>query len=101
MTDHAALVAHLTDSLGKCLEYGHWAFHDLRGRLAGHSDQRIVVEAMYDSAPGWAELAADGILSQPTGGVIVLTYPWVGMDWARPIKRALEQRGAELPVCGV
>jgi hypothetical protein len=71
MTDHAAL---LTDRLGKCQEYDHWAFHDLSG-LARHSDQRIIVDAMYGSAEGWVELAADDILSQPTVGHIVLTYP--------------------------
>jgi hypothetical protein len=69
MTDHAALAAFLTDSLGKCLEYGHFAFHDLHVRLAGHLDQRIIVESMdghtelAQNDHGFSRVGASGTLS--------------------------------------
>jgi len=90
----------LRELLGKCLEYGHWGFHDLAGRDAGHSDQRISVAAMYALHDGWAELAAGDVLLEPCGGVVVVAHR-EDVDWKSPLKAALAKRGAELPVCGL
>jgi hypothetical protein len=99
-SEGASLSDFLRESLTKCLEYGHWGFHDLAGKDAGHSDQRISVEAMYALHEGWAELAAGDLLLEPSGGIVVVSWPQ-GVDWAMPLKAALERRGAELPVCGL
>jgi hypothetical protein len=98
--DATSLAVLLRESLAQRLEYGHWAFHDLAGKDAGHSDQRISVEAMYALRDGWAELAAGDLLLEPTGEIVVVSYPGA-VDWATPLKRALESRVAELPVCGL
>jgi len=49
---------------------------------------------------GWAALAAQDIVAEPSSGVVVVSY-FRGLDWVTPLKNALDQRGAELPVAGL
>jgi hypothetical protein len=96
----AELERFLTTSLAECLEYGHWLFTDPFAQLVWHSDQRIVPERMYVLCDGWAQLMADVVLDEPSGGLVGLQY-FGDEDWVTPLATALEQRGAELPVIGV
>ena len=63
--------------------------------------ERVNVPAMYELREKWAELAARELLNEPTGGIVVISYAH-SVDWATPIKAALQRRGGEhLSVCGL
>src|SRR5688500_18505437 len=91
----------LTESLADCLEYGHWGFRHPSGYPAGHSDQRIVPNQMYQQHEDWVDLLVDLVLEQPTGALIGLCELGDEVDWCASITSVLEERGVSLPVSGI
>ena len=83
----------LEEQVLKSIEHGLWQF----GPMGPFTNQRIPPDEMYKFNFGWAELATDLLLEEPSGGLLgfLVREP---VHWLHNIASTLEQRNIELPV---
>jgi hypothetical protein len=85
----------LVDQTQAAVEQGLWTFG--RGYYTNH---RIPPHSLYRLHAGWAELAADLLLEQPSAGLIGLRLV-SRVHWIREVAAVLERRAVELPTTEV